>query len=191
MHGSLSFRTNAALVCSLNSPLVQLCSVITLLCHYRPFEISFALPSSLGELILKGWTCSLSSLTSHLSWNPRLKHTCTLLLRGSVPEQRPTCGFTECFSMVVLYRLWECLVWFLPLSLPSLSLPLSSIPLFYCLCKCTSWRIRQGAKWFYTAINFSFFKSLLIMAFLFSFLLACFSGLKSFLAFIILCLLSI
>lgn len=127
MHGSLSFRTNSALVCTLNSPLVQLCSGITLLWHYGPFEISFALLSSLGELILKGWTCSLSLLTSHLSWNPRLKHTCTLFLRLSVPVQcwlSPLSRDPRVVSLSV--SVWLCFigcgsVWYdssLPLSLP-------------------------------------------------------------------------
>lgn len=41
MHEALRFGTNPALVCSPNSPLVQLRSGITLLCLYRPFELSF------------------------------------------------------------------------------------------------------------------------------------------------------
>lgn len=42
MHGGFSFGTKAALVCSPDSPLAQLRSGITLLCHYRPFEFSFS-----------------------------------------------------------------------------------------------------------------------------------------------------
>lgn len=129
-----------------------------------------------------------------------LKHTCTLLLRLSVPVQHWLSPLSRDPRVVSLsISVWLCFigcgsVWYdssLSHSLPhSLSLPLSSIPLFYCLCKYPSWRLRQGAKWFYTAINFSFFNSQLIMAFLF-FLLACFSGLKSFLASILICLLPI
>lgn len=137
----------------------------------------------LGELILKGWICCLYSLTSHQRFSTWAEisvllpqthmHTpspalCPCAVLALPPEQRPTCGFTECFSMVVLYRLWECLVWFLPLSLP-LSRSLSLCPSFSFTAYANipaggSGREQSGSIQLSTSV---FLNSQLIMAFLF------------------------